>query len=224
MLIVSSRMSDARLAELTHQQVPAVVVDWNIQAARQQLSAIQVDFRPGIRAAVQHLVEQGHRRFAHIGGPLTLPTSRARRDIFLQALLKSGFASKSVPVIEGDYHLEGGRDAALRLLDRARPPTAIFAANDLMAMGALIGARTLGWRVPADVSIIGLDDIALAAQTDPLLTTVAVPRYDIGVQVMQLLLGLLDHATTAPAITRVETQLVIRQSTGPCSTAVRSAT
>jgi DNA-binding LacI/PurR family transcriptional regulator len=127
-------------------------------------------------------------------------------------------------VIESDYHLEGGRDAALRLLDRARPPTAIFAANDLMAMGALIGARALGRRVPADVSIIGLDDIALAAQTDPPLTTVALPRYDIGIQAMRLLLELLNHATTAPAVTRVETQLVIRQSTGPCSTTVRSAT
>lgn len=222
-LIVSSRMSAAWLTELTHQQIPAVVVDWNIRAARQQLSAIQVDFRPGIQAAVRHLVELGHRRFAHISGPLTLPTSRARRDIFLQALLKSGLAAKSVSVIESDYHLEGGRDAALRLLDRSRPPTAIFAANDLMAMGALIGARALGWRVPADVSIIGLDDIALAAQTDPPLTTVALPRYDIGVQAMHLLLELLDRATTAPAISRVETQLVIRQSTGPC-TPVRSAT
>lgn len=212
-LIMSSSMSHAWLAELAHQQVPAVVVDWNVRAARQHLSAIQVDFRPGIRAAVQHLVELGHRRFAHISGPLTLPTSRARRDIFLQALLKSGLASKSVPVIESDYHLEGGRDAAMRLLDRARPPTAIFAANDLMAMGALIGARTLGRRVPADVSIIGLDDIALAAQTDPPLTTVALPRHDIGARAMQLLLELLAQSTTAPAITRVETQLVIRQST-----------
>ena len=213
-LLMSSSMSIAWLTELANQHVPAVVVDWNVKAVRQDLSAIQIDFRPGIQAAVQHLIDLGHRRFAHISGPLTLRTSRVRRDVFLQALSKLSIAAKSVAVIEGDYHLDGGRDAARRLLDQARPPTAIFAANDLMALGAISGAQMLGLRVPSDVSIIGLDDIAQAAQTNPPLTTVALPRYDIGTQAIHLLFGLLDRSAAAvPIIARVETHFVIREST-----------
>jgi LacI family transcriptional regulator len=142
-LIMSSTMSADWLEELTRHTVPVVVVDWNVKAARQNLSAIRVDFRPGIQTAVAHLSELGHRRFAHISGPLQLPTSRVRRDAFLRALAEFGIAANKVPVIESDFNIDGGRIAAQHLLNLRQPPTAIFAANDLMAMGTLAEARAL---------------------------------------------------------------------------------
>jgi LacI family transcriptional regulator len=215
-LIMSSTMSADWLEELARHTVPVVVVDWNVEAARQNLSAIRVDFRPGIQAAVAHLIELGHRRFAHISGLLQLPTSRVRRDAFLHALAEFGIAANKAPVIESDFHVDGGRAAVQHLLNLRQPPTAIFAANDLMAMGAMAEARTLGLKVPADLSVVGLDDIWQAAQTEPPLTTVALPRYEIGSLAMQLLLDLLKREpgqTAAPVIARVETHLVLRGST-----------
>lgn len=220
-LILSSTMSAGWLEELACHTVPVVVVDWNVKAARQNLSAIRVDFRPGIQAAVAHLIELGHRRFAHISGPLQLPTSRVRRDAFLRALAGFDIATGEVPVVEGNLHVDGGRAAARHLLQLPQPPTAIFAANDLMAMGALAEARAQGLRLPADLSVVGLDDIWQAAQTEPPLTTVALPRYEIGSLAMQLLLDLLKSGpgqAAAPVIARVETQLVIRESTAALNT------
>lgn len=210
-LIMSSSASDDWLEELASAAVPAVVLDW---AGREfeGVSRIEVDFRPGIQAAVAHLLAAGHKRFAHIAGPLDLKTSRDRRDAFLDALEAGGIPGASVLIATGQLTIEGGRTAWTLLREQPRCPTAVFCANDLMALGVLTAARNDGLRVPGDLSIVGLDDIWLSAQFDPPLTTVGLPRYEIGGLAMRMLLDLLSGA--APVSEAVSTSLVVRGSTG----------
>lgn len=213
-LIMSSSMSDEWLEELARSQMPVVVLDWEVRAAQGNLSAISVDFRAGIYAAAQHLVSLGHRKYMHISGPLHLQTSWHRRDAFLEGLEMNGVSRDQVQMIEGDLTIDGGRKAGLTILAQPERPTAVFAANDLMAIGVLSELQSRGMFIPQDLSIIGLDDIWLAAQTEPALTTVALPRYEIGSQAVQTLFELLNRKEDLPPIfSQVETSLVIRKST-----------
>lgn len=213
-LIMSSAMSDEWLGELVRARVPVVVLDWEIKASRGNLNAISVDFRSGIQAVADHLVALGYQRFVHVSGPLSLQTSRERRDAFLAGLAAHGITREQVEVFESDLTMNGGRRAGQAILARLREPVAVFAANDLMAIGILSEAHNHGARVPDDFSLVGLDDIWLAAQTEPPLTTVALPRYEIGSLAMQTLFELLDRKETLPPIHhQVKTTLVMRKTT-----------
>jgi LacI family transcriptional regulator len=210
-LLMSSSASDVWLEELDRAGTPAVVLDW----ARRDtggVSCIEVDFRPGIVDAAEHLWDLGHRRFGHIAGPLHLKTSRDRRDAFLDALTHRGVAPGKVLMATGDLTIEGGREAWCLMREQPHTPTAVFCANDLMALGVLSAARAEGLRVPGDLSIVGLDDIWLAAQFDPPLTTVALPRYQIGALAMRMLLDTLGGQAAQRRV--VPTSLVVRRSTG----------
>jgi LacI family transcriptional regulator len=214
-LIMSSTMSDEWLEEITRARAPVVVLDWEVKAQQGSLSAVSVDFQAGISAAARHLCELGHRRFAHVSGPLRLQTSHERQNAFLDGLAACGVDPQQVLRVEGDLTIEGGRKAAAQLLALPQPPSAVFSANDLMALGMLSEVHSRGVSVPADLSIIGLDDIWLAAQTEPPLTTVALPRYEIGALCMKTLFDLLERDPQQPPIRlSVETSLIVRQSTG----------
>jgi LacI family transcriptional regulator len=218
-LIMSSSMSDEWVRELVEQQIPVVILDWNVQPLAGVVGALDVNYEPGIRAAVDHLVELGHRRFAHISGPMTLPTSGMRQDAFLNALAAHNIDPQQTIIIEGDLRIDGGRKALLQLLNAPQRPTAVFTANDLMAMGVVRAARAHNLRVPEDLSVVGLDDIWLVADMEPPLTTVALPGYEIGKTAMQMLFDLLQDFDTFPSGTvyakQVETSLIVRQSTAP---------
>ena len=220
-MLMSSTMSNDWLDELVQNGIPAVVLDWDTKLSGKSVSIIQVEYGVGIQEAVNHLVSLGHKNFAHVSGPLTWPTSRTRRDEFINALKFHNISSENVPVIEGNLLIDGGRQAAVTLAGLIERPTAIFAANDLTAMGVMTELKAQGLRVPEDVSVVGLDDIFLASQTDPQLTTVALPRREIGELAMKMLLQLFktgNDADVLPAIEKVETSLVIRSSTSkaPC--------
>lgn len=210
-LVMSSSVSDDWLDELVVSNTAAVVLDW---AGRRMpgVSTIEVDFAPGIKEAAAMLVSYGHRRFAHVAGPLNLKTSRDRRDAFLSGLAAGGIRPEDVLIATGDLTIDGGRQAWQLLAEQRRAPTAVFCANDLMALGVLSAARSDGLRVPGDLSIVGLDDIWLASQFDPPLTTVALPRYEIGLLAADMLFGLL--ADREPERRVVSTSLVVRKSTG----------
>jgi DNA-binding LacI/PurR family transcriptional regulator len=187
-----------------------------VKAGGANVSTIGVDYAVGIEAAVDHLVALGHRHFAHVSGPLELQTARDRRNAFWTALAKHGIPVEAAPVIEGTLRIEGGRAAVAQLLRMQPRPTAVFAANDLTALGIIAAARAHGLHVPQDLSVVGLDDVWLAEQTDPPLTTVSLPRYEIGQLAMQLLFDLLDESEKRPSTPvrrQVETGFVARQST-----------
>ncbi len=219
-LIMSSTMSDEWVRELAKHNIPTIILDWEINDdVTGSLGVIDVNFEAGIQAAVEHLDALGHTRLAHVGGPMDLRTSRMRLDAFGKATAALAIPPEQVTIIPGNLRIDGGRAALEQIMAMPERPTAVFAANDLMAMGLIRAARANGLQVPADLSVIGLDDIWLIADMEPPLTTVALPRFEIGRLAMGMLFELLaaDEAekSTTPTLLRrqVETHLVIRQST-----------
>lgn len=218
-MFMSSRMSIDLVNELEKHQIPAVVLDW--EATRLEgVAGISYDFESGIQQAVDHLIELGHTRFAHVSGPLDLWTVRTRHDIFLAALERHGIHRSEVAIIKGNLRIGGGRQALHQLLNLSPRPTAVFAANDLTALGLMWEARDRGLQVPGDLSVVGLDDIALASEITPTLTTISLPCYEIGCLATNILLELIharDNSTLEedrPHHYVVQTRLIIRQSTG----------
>lgn len=222
-LIMSSSPSYEWVRELVSNRVPVVVSTDNFPENHSfdlpgdgGIGYISIDFGKGITAAADHLVALGHRRIAHLGGPEHLLTTQARQAAFLNALALHGVPTGHVAMLNGNFRMDGGRQAFRQLINLPERPTAVFADNDLMAIGLIWEARQHGMNVPEDLSVIGLDDIELAAGLVPALTTVALPRYDIGAQGMKLLLDLINITVTggsAAPVFSFESRLVVRDST-----------
>jgi LacI family repressor for deo operon, udp, cdd, tsx, nupC, and nupG len=127
------------------------------------------------------------------------------------------------PVIyEGDFKIEGGRRAACEMLERRQLPTAVVTANDLMALGAMQEFKSAGLKIPHDISIVGFDDISFAALTDPPLTTICLPRMELGRRAVEALMTSIEHPDRQGVEIQIPTYLVIRGSTAPARI-VRSA-
>jgi len=220
LLLMSSSLTVEMLQEAARHNIPTVVLDWGTPGVELSAVTITIDFESGIDQAVHHLVELGHRRIAHVSGPLDLWTARLRRDAFLTALPRHGLDPAEALIIPGDLRIEGGQKAIPQLLAARPRPTAVLAANDLTALGLLWAARAAGLNLPQELSVIGVDDIALASKVTPALTTISLPRYEIGRLAMETLLKLLREPATAPARHQVATRLVVRASTAAPSEGV----
>jgi LacI family transcriptional regulator len=171
--------------------------------------AVVPDNTAGAARLVRHLLDRGHRRIAYVAGPPSLSTTRDRLDGYLGALASYAVEPDPALVVTGDFTREGGYEATDRLLAAGVAFTAISAANDLAAIGVLARLRDHGLRVPEDVSVVGFDDVPVARDVTPALTTVRVPMVEMGRQSM--LLALRDP--DAPyELVRLETELVERRS------------
>lgn len=178
--------------------IPAVTID-NIKAARM---------------ALEHLIELGHKRIAFINGTEHIILCRDRKRGYLQALENKGIPISHELIRQSDFTIEGGFHCTKDLMELACPPTAIFAANDDMAVGSVKALHKLGLHVPKDVAIVGFDNNRLASVVEPNLTTVDQPIYRIGQEVVNLLLTCLEGGTEMvnPRRITLETKLCIRQS------------
>lgn len=179
---------------------------------------VEVDNRAAARAAVDHLLGLGHRRIAYLSGPRANILDQARVQGYAEALATAGVTADPNWVIAGDFSFQAGTRAAQRLA--AQPaesrPTALFAANDEMAIGFIKAARGLGLAVPQDVSVIGFDGIDYADFCEPTLTTVYQPRRILGAVAADLLVGLMTGRDKPHArIERVATELWARASAAP---------
>jgi LacI family repressor for deo operon, udp, cdd, tsx, nupC, and nupG len=190
---------------------PIVVVSERISGI--DLPMVGVDNAAAAETAVRHLLELGHRRIAHIAGGRRNAMTAERSSGYRQALRNFGLVPVADLVSYGDYSIESGTRAARALLDLSRPPTAIFAANDDMAIGAMNEAKARGMRVPEDISVVGFDDVPFAASCDPPLTTIRQPFFDMGTAAMDTLYGLLKDQPPKPHIRLLPTDLMIRQTT-----------
>lgn len=169
----------------------------------------------GARAAARHLLELGHRRMGVISGPLHLTNAVERLNGFRTALQEAGIVLASEYVQEARFDRQSGYQAALRLLRMLPRPTAIFACNDLMALGVLVAARELNLRCPQDLSIVGFDSFEFDEFTEPSLTSVYQPGYQLGAAAANLLMERIQ-GSTAPAQSLVlDTELKCRSSSGP---------
>lgn len=178
-------------------------------------SCVGFDNQAAARAMAERVLSHGHRRIAMVAG-VTKGNDRAQRrlDGVRDALAARGLALSGL--VEAPYTLEDGTAAAKDLLQTSPRPTAIICGNDVLAAGALLGARELGLRTPDDVSITGFDNIDIAELMDPPLTTIHVPHRRMGQSAAQLLLRLRDHENDAESVS-IETALMERRSLGPVS-------
>ncbi len=161
------------------------------------LDNLYVDIMAAAQVAVAYLIERGHTRIGLISGGET-PPQTGRSKGYHAALAEAGLPFIPELVRSGDFRTEGGYAAMLALLGLPEPPTAVFSANDLMAMGALAAARSLGRRVPYDVAVVGFDDIPAARLTNPTLTTVAQFPDRLGRRAAELLFERLEGGVTSP--------------------------
>ncbi len=168
----------------------------------------------GARVAVEHLLGLGHRRIAFVEGLAGTPSSLKRLAGFRSAFEQAGLPLDPGLIMAGDYTQAGGRRAVETLFDRDDPPTAVFCANDLSALGVLQVAQLRGLRVPRDVSVVGFDDIDEAALATPPLTTFSQPPRLVGTVIAETLLERFN-GRTEPLRRSVEGKLVIRESTAP---------
>ncbi|WP_233625093.1 LacI family DNA-binding transcriptional regulator [Actinoplanes sp. ATCC 53533] len=197
-------------AELRRLAVPMVSIDPGDEAAA-DVPTIGVTNWSGGRTATEHLIGLGHRRIGMIGGPKGLLCSRARLDGHRAALEDAGLPLDPGLLEVGDFSFESGVAAGGRLLDRPGPPTAIFAANDQMALGVYAAAWSRGLRVPEDLSVVGFDDLDAHRATPPL-TTVRQPLVEMGRLATRTLLGLIRGEPAVAARAELVTELIVRAS------------
>ncbi|WP_426592580.1 LacI family DNA-binding transcriptional regulator [Cellulomonas sp. McL0617] len=207
-LLISSHAGDPILPELVAAGVPTVSCG-RPSSWEHAISSVAADDRIGAREAVAHLASTGRRRIGIITGPLDLAGSLDRVDGYYDALDAAGIARDERLVVEGDWSNAGGRAGASRLLEAVPDLDAVFASNDVMAVGAVASLRAAGRSIPEDVGVVGFDDAGQAATCDPPLSTVRQPFAEISREMVRLLVESEPGHTTN---VRVSTELVIRES------------
>jgi LacI family transcriptional regulator len=205
---LTSQIDPAIQDLLVRKGVCAVYLD--LGRVDRYVSNIAVDYEHGIGAALDHVRRLGHSRIGFIGGNPNLPSAQRRKRAFLAGAVKMGGLETSV--VDSDFTANGGYLACSKLLARF-PATAIIAANDLMAIGAMHLAYDRGIRVPRDLSVMGFDDILFAQSTQPPLSTVSIPRSELGKVAFQALWTMIGDSGRSGREYRVETSLVVRDST-----------
>ncbi len=202
---------------------PVVFLDREL-AKTDAFDSVLVDNADGARQAARHLFELGHERIGLISGPLDTTPGLGRHEGFLDELTRVGVEPSPDLIQIGDFRREGGYQCALRLLALKKPPTAIFAANNLMSIGALRALHAMSIRVPDEISFVGFDDLDLGEILDPPLTVIDRPMEEQGALAMRLLLTRIDAPNGAPPQRIVlETRLLIRSSTAPPAAPPQSA-
>ena len=212
-LTVTTALRPRQVETFAETGLPLVAID-PPSADDSVISVASTNFTGGVQAA-SHLVELGHRRIALAGGPDGSVTARERDHGYRSALETAGLEPDESLMLQGDYTYTAGVTMGLALLGREDPPTAIFAASDLTALGVLEAARQLGRRVPHDLSVVGFDDTPVVLWSAPPLTTVAQNMTGLGRVALRTLVQL--AAGELPVSHRIElaTSLVQRQSTAP---------
>ena len=209
-LLFGSRISDDDLTAFADRYRPLVVLNRYLE--HPNVSLILVDNGQGAKLAVDHLADQGHNNIGMLAGPVTSPSSLQRVEGFRRAMAARGLSISDDWLLPGAPTIEGGYDAARHLLTQHPQVTALFAYNDLSALGTMQACRDLGHQVPAQCAIIGFDDIRLAAMVSPSLTSVRVDKYYLGQQAMTRLLAMFDRTDATFPPVRVDVALVVRES------------
>src|SRR5437016_6962562 len=222
-LIASSFMADSSIAELRRDRFPFVLVNRGGRAADDL--AVVVDNQMGVTEAIDHLVALGHVRVGLVAGPQTTMTGQQRLAAAKSAMRRHGIRLDTALVSVAEaFSQEAGYRAARRILFGVQPPTAIFGANDLLALGALRAAREAGLECPEQLSLVGFNDMPLAEFFGPPLTTVHVPQHEMGVRSASLLISQIEGEPVETKRAVLDAHLVVRGSTAaPALVAQRSA-
>jgi len=211
-VIVATRTEkDLFLKKLFQQHIPIAIITGEMPALA--VDTVMVDDYLGGYQAGKHLIELGHRRIAVLAEDAGALSNRERIRGCHQALAAAGIQPDEQLVEVGGFTVGGGKEATSRLLELAEPPTAIFACNDLLAIGAIQAARERGMQLPQQLSVVGFDNTILATIIDPPLTTIAQPIQEIGRQAMDLLVQEIKGEKSAKQRVVLMPELVVRGST-----------
>jgi DNA-binding LacI/PurR family transcriptional regulator len=211
--LLASEIETEPIEAMMHNRVPLVTMDRRLVG--RGLSDISVDSSSGMKQAVEHLYRLRHRKIGYIGGSAGPTISDHRRDSFFRALKEYGLAADQRFLRVGNYRVSGGEAAMESLLAEQRWPTAIVTANDLTAIGALRVIHRHGLSVPDDFSIVGFDDIELSDIVYPPLTTLHLSQHELARKFVSALEGFQPDSHVQGKQYKVETTLVVRNSTGP---------
>ncbi|WP_053365181.1 LacI family DNA-binding transcriptional regulator [Bacillus sp. FJAT-27245] len=208
-IIQGIKKDDPYLKEVVESDIPCVLID--IPVHTENVGYVTTDNVSGARKAVEHLINLGHQNIAMVNGHEQAFVSQKRIEGYMEALKEHGLPVNPEWVCNGQFKEETAFKEARNLLLQHPNITAIFCASDIMALGVLKAAKSLGLKVPEDVSVIGYDDIILASYSNPPLTTVSQNFFELGYQAAHLLLNMLE-GKSEPQIVTMQTKLVIRDS------------
>ncbi len=199
--------------EILASQIPTVIMGLRDEYPR--IDMVGSDSYGATQKALEYLTRLGHQRIGLLLGQSTHRSMRSRLSSYTEFFQRSGIALNENWVVPVSFDNAGGMDGMKRLLELELRPTAVLASNDLIAIGALHVAAQMGYRIPDDISIMGMDDIYAASVTIPPLTTIRKQKYDIGDQAASLLLDRMQgQAPEAPRVVRIPCELIVRGSTG----------
>ncbi len=215
-VVTVAQLSQEQRDQLRARGIPFVVFDPTTELP-DDVPFVGATNWSGGRSATRHLLELGHRRIAMIGGPDRVLCCRARLDGYRSAMEAAGLPVDPELVVRTDLTREDGQAAALALLRRADRPTAIFACNDLQALGVYQAARESELRIPDDLSVVGFDDLPIAALVEPALTTIHQPLTEMAIAATELALALGRGERVLQVGLELATTLAVRNSTAPPS-------
>jgi len=207
--VMTSMFDEVNVEELVRNRIHVVLL--NPGPSLPRVRRIEINYSTGVVAAIKHLLDLGHRTFAVISGPPRSRTAVRIREIFLEALASKGLRCSRA--VESDYKVEAGSAAIQSILSQPPLPTAVLCNNDVIALGAISALDEAGLRVPEDVSVVGVDDVFFARLARPPLTTVAVPREQLGKMAFEALESMRRSLQRTPESLTLETHLVVRKST-----------
>jgi len=214
-IFIAAGSKQEYLHELTEMGIPVVVADRDIPHTLADV--VLVNNEQGGYDATRYLISLGHRRIGCITGPSDVTPSADRVQGYKRALKESGIPIQEELIVPGDFRYQSGEQAMVQLLSLPEPPSAVFACNDVMAIGALRAIRNAGLHVPSDISIVGFDDIPLASAVSPALTTVAQPIVELATLAAKLLISRIQNNQEDRVGQRIvlDTKLVLRDSCAP---------
>ncbi len=208
-IIVSGDIADEELISFA-KDTPVVTVGYQVKG--ENIYPINFDNHLAAYMATLHLLQQGHTNIAHIKGIMTQPDAKARYSGYKKALIEAGITPNLQLVKQGDFNSEQGYIKTMELINSKADFSAIFAANDLMAYGAIKALHDSGYQVPEDIAVIGFDDLPMSAYFTPALTTLHQPIEELGPLCADLILQVLNNEQVEVRIPPIE--LVVRASTG----------
>jgi LacI family transcriptional regulator len=211
-LLILPEETNDELENLVNHGYRFVVVD-PLHPLNERIPAVSAANSSGANQAVRHLLDLGHRRIGALMGPIDWLAPQERRDGYHAALASAGIMPDPALEIASTFLVAGGVEAGGRLLDLAEPPTAIFAFNDELAVGAMQAARARGLRIPEDLSIVGFDDVEWTRYVTPQLTTVRQPLAEMGRMAVSLLTRLVDNQSIEVLHVELATRFIVRGST-----------
>lgn len=212
--ILAPYKDEPLLKELSDAKIPLAVVGGH-QVYGEKTVAVDADNKMGGYIATKHLIEQGHRRIAHLHGALNIPNAYDRMQGFRRAMEEAGLPVAPELLIETGFLEQTAYEATCRLLQLPEPPTAIFAANDVAAIGVLRAVKEANLRVPQDVAIVGYDGTPFTQLTEPPLSTVQQPASEMGRVATRLLIDIIEGQIPAERVMKLPVQLIARASSCP---------